>query len=127
MLDSAARKLIDPPLNAIGASLAARGMTADGVTLVRKNAGSQHRPKGSNRFIIQMGCLKALKRSCFLSFYACFPRPSRRWLGFLGRCALQRRPSVSLPHGTCLLRRKTYEVSCIDGSSRSARGCSGQP
>ncbi|SLN32343.1 CDP-alcohol phosphatidyltransferase family protein [Pseudooctadecabacter jejudonensis] len=34
MLDSAARKLIDPPLNAIGASLAARGMTADGVTLI---------------------------------------------------------------------------------------------
>lgn len=33
MLDSAARKIIDPPLNAIGAALAARGMTANGVTL----------------------------------------------------------------------------------------------
>lgn len=34
MLDAAARKLIDPPLNAIGQNLAARGVTADGVTLV---------------------------------------------------------------------------------------------
>ncbi|KAG1713738.1 Inner membrane protein YnjF [Nymphon striatum] len=34
MLDAAARKLIDPPLNALGKSLAARGITADGVTLV---------------------------------------------------------------------------------------------
>lgn len=34
MLDSTARKLIDPPLNAIGKALAVRGMTADGVTLV---------------------------------------------------------------------------------------------
>ena len=34
MLDATARKLIDPPLNAIGAKLAARGVTADGVTLV---------------------------------------------------------------------------------------------
>ena len=33
MLDSTARKLIDPPLNAIGQNLAARGVTADGVTL----------------------------------------------------------------------------------------------
>jgi len=33
MLDAAARKLIDPPLNAIGQTLAARGVTADGVTL----------------------------------------------------------------------------------------------
>jgi len=34
MLDAAARKLIDPPLNAIGQNLAARGVTADGVTLI---------------------------------------------------------------------------------------------
>jgi len=34
MLDAAARKLIDPPLNAIGQNLATRGMTADGVTLI---------------------------------------------------------------------------------------------
>lgn len=34
MLDATARKLIDPPLNAIGQNLAARGVTADGVTLV---------------------------------------------------------------------------------------------
>ncbi|WP_296418281.1 CDP-alcohol phosphatidyltransferase family protein [Pseudooctadecabacter sp.] len=34
MLDAAARKLIDPPLNAVGQGLAKRGMTADGVTLV---------------------------------------------------------------------------------------------
>jgi len=34
MLDATARKLIDPPLNAVGQSLAARGMTADGVTLI---------------------------------------------------------------------------------------------
>jgi len=34
MLDGAVRKLIDPPLNVIGGGLAARGMTADGVTLV---------------------------------------------------------------------------------------------
>lgn len=33
MLDAAARKLIDPPLNALGKTLAARGVTADGVTL----------------------------------------------------------------------------------------------
>ncbi len=33
MLDATARKLIDPPLNAIGQKLAARGVTADGVTL----------------------------------------------------------------------------------------------
>lgn len=33
MLDASARKLIDPPLNAIGSALAARGVTADGVTL----------------------------------------------------------------------------------------------
>ncbi|KPP89305.1 MAG: Phosphatidylglycerophosphate synthase [Rhodobacteraceae bacterium HLUCCA08] len=34
MFDSAARKLIDPPLNALGARLAARGIGADAVTLV---------------------------------------------------------------------------------------------
>ena len=34
MLDAAARKLIDPPLNKIGLGMAKRGMTADGVTLV---------------------------------------------------------------------------------------------
>jgi phosphatidylglycerophosphate synthase len=34
MLDRHARKLIDPPLNHIGAGLAARGFTADGVTLI---------------------------------------------------------------------------------------------
>ncbi|MEL6960049.1 MAG: CDP-alcohol phosphatidyltransferase family protein [Pseudomonadota bacterium] len=34
MLDASARKLIDPPLNAIGKGLADRGMTADGVTLI---------------------------------------------------------------------------------------------
>lgn len=34
MLDATARKLIDPPLNAMGQTLAARGITADGVTLV---------------------------------------------------------------------------------------------
>lgn len=33
MLDAAVRKLIDPPLNALGRNLAARGVTADGVTL----------------------------------------------------------------------------------------------
>ncbi|MFT7370269.1 MAG: phosphatidylglycerophosphate synthase [Octadecabacter sp.] len=33
MLDAVARKLIDPPLNALGKNLAARGVTADGVTL----------------------------------------------------------------------------------------------
>lgn len=33
MLDATARKLIDPPLNAIGAALSRRGVTADGVTL----------------------------------------------------------------------------------------------
>lgn len=34
MLDRAARQIIDPPLNRAGQSLAARGWTADGVTLV---------------------------------------------------------------------------------------------
>jgi phosphatidylglycerophosphate synthase len=34
MLDATARRLIDPPLNAVGQTLAARGVTADGVTLV---------------------------------------------------------------------------------------------
>lgn len=34
MLDATARKLIDPPLNALGARMAARGVTADRVTLV---------------------------------------------------------------------------------------------
>ena len=34
MLDAAARKLIDPPLNALGRSIAAQGITANGVTLV---------------------------------------------------------------------------------------------
>lgn len=34
MLDSTARKLIDPPLNALGQTLAARGMTADSVTII---------------------------------------------------------------------------------------------
>ncbi|WP_371153549.1 CDP-alcohol phosphatidyltransferase family protein [Jannaschia sp. 2305UL9-9] len=34
MLDAAARRLIDPPLNAVGRRLAARGITANGVTLV---------------------------------------------------------------------------------------------
>ncbi len=34
MLDASARKLIDPPLNAMGQTLAARGVTADGVTLI---------------------------------------------------------------------------------------------
>lgn len=33
MLDATARKLIDPPLNVLGRQLAARGVTADGVTL----------------------------------------------------------------------------------------------
>ena len=33
MLDATARKLIDPPLNALGKTLAARGVTADSVTL----------------------------------------------------------------------------------------------
>ncbi len=33
MLDTFSRRLIDPPLNRIGAALAARGATADGVTL----------------------------------------------------------------------------------------------
>jgi len=33
MLDATARKLIDPPLNALGKTLAARGITADGVTI----------------------------------------------------------------------------------------------
>ena len=30
MLDAAARKIIDPPLNALGQNLAGRGVTADG-------------------------------------------------------------------------------------------------
>ncbi len=34
MLDRHARQLIDPPLNQIGRALAARGFTADGVTLI---------------------------------------------------------------------------------------------
>lgn len=34
MLDRHARQIIDPPLNQIGAGLAARGFTADGVTLI---------------------------------------------------------------------------------------------
>ncbi|PVA07626.1 CDP-alcohol phosphatidyltransferase family protein [Thalassorhabdomicrobium marinisediminis] len=34
MLDAAARKLIDPPLNAMGVALAARGLSADAVTLI---------------------------------------------------------------------------------------------
>lgn len=34
MLDRHARQIIDPPLNRIGADLAARGFTADGVTLI---------------------------------------------------------------------------------------------
>lgn len=34
MLDAAARKLIDPPLNRLGRTLAARGVAADHVTLV---------------------------------------------------------------------------------------------
>ncbi len=34
MLDRYARKLIDPPLNQIGSGLAARGFTANGVTLI---------------------------------------------------------------------------------------------
>lgn len=34
MLDRYARQIIDPPLNRIGAGLAARGFTADGVTLI---------------------------------------------------------------------------------------------
>ncbi|MGJ8622958.1 MAG: CDP-alcohol phosphatidyltransferase family protein [Yoonia sp.] len=34
MLDRYARTLIDPPLNQLGSGLAARGMTADGVTLI---------------------------------------------------------------------------------------------
>ncbi|MEL6685220.1 MAG: CDP-alcohol phosphatidyltransferase family protein, partial [Pseudomonadota bacterium] len=34
MLDRYARQLIDPPLNQIGRGLAARGFTADGVTLL---------------------------------------------------------------------------------------------
>ncbi|WP_108813982.1 CDP-alcohol phosphatidyltransferase family protein [Loktanella sp. Alg231-35] len=34
MLDRYARQIIDPPLNHIGATLAARGFTADGVTLI---------------------------------------------------------------------------------------------
>jgi phosphatidylglycerophosphate synthase len=34
MLDRHARQIIDPPLNHIGATLAARGFTADGVTLI---------------------------------------------------------------------------------------------
>lgn len=33
MLDAAARKLIDPPLNAVGRGLARQGVTANGVTL----------------------------------------------------------------------------------------------
>ena len=33
MLDTTARKIIDPPLNALGKTLAALGVTADGVTL----------------------------------------------------------------------------------------------
>lgn len=34
MLDASVRTLIDPPLNALGQSLAARGLTADRVTLI---------------------------------------------------------------------------------------------
>jgi len=34
MLDAVARKLIDPPLNALGVRIAARGVTANSVTLV---------------------------------------------------------------------------------------------
>ena len=34
MLDRYARRLIDPPLNQIGSGLAARGFTADGVTMI---------------------------------------------------------------------------------------------
>lgn len=34
MLDATARKLIDPPLNAVGRVLAARGVSADGVTII---------------------------------------------------------------------------------------------
>lgn len=34
MLDKTARRLIDPPLNAVGRKLAAMGLTANGVTLV---------------------------------------------------------------------------------------------
>ena len=34
MLDSFARKLIDPPLNKAGRTLAAKGLSADGVTLI---------------------------------------------------------------------------------------------
>lgn len=34
MLDATARKLIDPPLNALGRSLAGRGVTANSVTLI---------------------------------------------------------------------------------------------
>ena len=34
MLDRYARRLIDPPLNQIGAGLAARGYTANGVTMI---------------------------------------------------------------------------------------------
>lgn len=33
MLDATVRKLIDPPFNALGRTLAARGVTADGVTI----------------------------------------------------------------------------------------------
>jgi len=39
MFDSTARKLIDPPLNAIGQNLAARGVTANGVTLTGLGVG----------------------------------------------------------------------------------------
>lgn len=34
MLDAAARRIIDPPLNSLGAALAVRGVTANSVTLV---------------------------------------------------------------------------------------------
>ena len=34
MLDSFARKLIDPPLNRAGRFIASKGLTADGVTLI---------------------------------------------------------------------------------------------
>ena len=39
MLDRHARQLIDPPLNQIGAGLAVRGFTADGVTLISLGLG----------------------------------------------------------------------------------------
>ena len=57
MLDATARKLIDPPLNALGKILAARGVTADGVTL----AG------------LGLGILAALMIAIGLPFLAIFP------------------------------------------------------